>query len=57
MSLSTQLTSEQLKEIIENKMKNNQWGREVQEQVDGEEVLNPDDTSLVLSTVVNTNNN
>jgi len=31
--------------------------REVQEQVDGEEVLNPEKTSSVLSPVLNTINN
>jgi len=39
-------------------MKTNQGSREVQEQVeDGEAVLNPDNTSSVLSTVLNTINN
>ena len=31
--------------------------REVQEQVDGKKVLNPDNTSRILSTVPNTVNN
>jgi len=58
MSPSAQLSSEQLKEIIEDKKKTNQGAREVQEQVeDGEEVLDPDNTSSVLSTVLNTINN
>jgi len=58
MSTSAQLTSEQLKEIIEDEKKTNQGSREVQEQVeDGEEVLDPDNTSSVLSTVLNTINN
>ena len=58
MSPSAQLTSEQLKEIIENKTKTNKSAREVQEEVeDGEEVLNPDSTSSILSTVFNTINN
>jgi len=58
MSQSTPLTSEQLKEIIEEEMKTDQGSREVQEQLeDGEEVLDPDNTSSVLSTVLNTINN
>ena len=58
MSPSAQLTSEQLKEIIEDEKKTDQSAREVQEQVeDGEEVLDPDNTSSVLSTVLNTINN
>jgi len=58
MSPSAQLTSEQMKEIIEDEMKTDQGEREVQEQVeDGEEVLDPDDASSVLSTVPNIINN
>jgi len=58
MSPSAQLTSEQLKEIIEDEKKTDQGAREVQEQVeDGEEVLDSDNTSSVLSTVLNTINN
>jgi len=58
MSPSAQLTSEQLKEIIEDEKKTDQGAREVQEQVeDGEEVLYPDNTRSVLSTVLNTINN
>jgi len=58
MSPSAQLTSEQLKEIIEDEKRTDQGAREVQEQVeDGEEVLNPDNASSVLSTVLNTINN
>jgi len=58
MSPSAQLTSEQLKEIIEDEKKTDQGSREVQEQVeDDEEVLDPDNTSSVLSTVLNTINN
>jgi hypothetical protein len=57
MSPSAQLTSEQLREIIEDEMKTDQCSREVQEQVeDGEAVLDPDNTSSVLSTVLNTIN-
>jgi len=54
---SAQLTSEQLKEIIDDEKKTNEGAREVLEQVDGEEVLDPDNTSSVLSTVLNTINN
>jgi len=58
MSPSTQLTSEQLKEIIEDEKKTDHGSREVQEQVeDGEEVLDPENTHSVLSTVLNTINN
>jgi hypothetical protein len=39
MILSAQLTSEQPKEIMEDKMKTDQGAREVQEQVDGERSL------------------
>jgi hypothetical protein len=58
MSPSAQLTSEQLKEIIEDEKKTDQGSRQVQEQVEaGEEVLDPDNTSSVLGTVLNTINN
>jgi hypothetical protein len=58
MSPSAQLTLEQLKKIIEDKKKTDQGSREVQEQVeDGEEVLDPDNTSSVFNTVPNTINN
>jgi hypothetical protein len=58
MSPSAQLILEQLKEIIEDEKKNNASAREDQKQVeDGEEVLNPHNTSSVLSTVINTINN
>jgi hypothetical protein len=58
MSPSAQHTSEQLKEIIENEKKTDQGATDVQEQVeDGEGVLDPDNTSSVLSTVLNTINN
>jgi len=52
MSPSAQLTSELLKEIIEVEMKIDQAAREVQEQVDCEEDLNPENTRSVLNTVV-----
>jgi len=57
MSPSAQLTSEPLKEIIEDEMKPAQDLREVQEQVDGEGVLDTDNTGSVLSTALNTNTN
>ena len=58
MSPSVQLTSEQLKEIIEDEKKTDQGAREIQEQVeDGEEVLDLENTGSVLSTVFNTINN
>jgi len=55
---SPQLTSEQLKEIIEDKKNTDKDAREVQEQVeDGEEVLDPANASSVLNTVLSTINN
>jgi len=57
MSPSAQLTSEQLKEIIEVENKTDKGVREVQEQVDGEEDLDPENTSSVLNTVLKTINN
>jgi len=57
MSPTAQLTFEQLKEIIEDEMKIDQSARVVQGQVDGEEVLDPDNTGSVLITVVYTINN
>jgi len=58
MSLSAQLTSQQLKEIIEVKKIMEKSAREIQEQVpDGEEVLDPENTSAVLNAVLNTINN
>jgi hypothetical protein len=57
MSPSAQHTSEQLKEIIQNAKKTDKGASEVQEQVDGEEVLDPDATSSVLNTILTTLNN
>jgi hypothetical protein len=58
MSPSAQLTTEQLKEIIEDEKMTDQGARKVQEQVeDGEEVLDRENTSSVLSTVLNPINN
>ena len=57
MSPSAQLTAEQLKEIIEDKKKTDQDESKDQEQLDGEEVLNPDNTCSVLSTALNSINN
>jgi hypothetical protein len=57
MSLSVQLTSEQLQEIIEDKKNMDKSAREVQEQVeDGEEVIDSENTSSVLNMVPNTIN-
>jgi len=58
MSPSAQLTLEQPKEIIEDEIKTDQGAREVQEQVEnGEEVLDPENTSSVSSTVLKSINN
>ena len=57
MSPSAQTTLEQLEEFIQDEKKTDQDAREVQEQVDGEEGLDPDITSSVLNAVVNTINN
>jgi len=58
MSPSAPLTLEQLKEIIKNEMKRGKGAREDQEQVeDGEEVLNPDNSSTVMKTIRNISNN
>ena len=57
ISPSAQLTLEQVKEIIEDEDKTDKGAREVQEQLNGEEDLNPDNTSWVLNTVLNTINN
>jgi len=58
MSLSAKITSEQLKEIIEDEKNRVKSAREVQEQVeDGEEVLDPEFTTPVLNRVLNPINN
>jgi hypothetical protein len=58
MSPSPQLTSEQLNEIIEDEKNTVKGAREDLEQVeDGEEVLNPANTSSVLNMVLSTINN
>jgi hypothetical protein len=57
MSLSAQLILEQLKEFIENDETTDQDAREVQADVNGEEVLDPDNTMSVLCTFFNTINN
>jgi len=58
MSPSAQLTLEQLKEIIEDENIPDKGARDVQEQVvDGEEVLDPANTSSVLNMVLSTINN
>jgi hypothetical protein len=56
MSPVAHLISEQLQEIVEDENTTDQGARQVQKQVDGEEDLNPDNTSSVLSTVVDTIN-
>jgi len=53
MSQSSLHLSVQLKEIIEEEKKTEQWAQEVHEQVNGKEILNPDYCSSVLSTVYN----
>jgi uncharacterized protein YdeI (YjbR/CyaY-like superfamily) len=54
MSPSAQLTSEQLKEIIEDEKNTDKGVREVREQVKhGEEVLDPSNMRSVLDTVLN----
>jgi len=58
MTPSAQLTSKQLKEILEDQKNTDKGAREVKEQVeDGEEVINPANTSSVLNTVLGTINN
>jgi hypothetical protein len=58
MRPSTQLTSAQLNEMIEDEKNTEKSPREVQTQVeDGEEVLDPANTSLVLNTVLSTIHN
>jgi len=57
MSPSAKLTSEQLKKIIENEKMTGKSARDVQEQVDGKEDLNPENTSSELNTALNTINN
>jgi hypothetical protein len=58
MSPSAQHISEKLKEIMEDEKKTDQGSGDVQKQVeDGEEVLDPDNTSSPLSTVLNKINN
>jgi len=57
MSPTAQLTSEQLEVIIEQRKNIVIGAREVQEQVeDGEEFLDPANTSTVLNTVLSTIN-
>jgi len=58
MSVSVQLTSEQLQPIIEDEMNTNKSAREVQEQLEvTEEVLDPENTCSVQNSVLNTINN
>jgi hypothetical protein len=57
MTPSVQPTSEQLNDMIEDKKKTDEGSRGVQEQVDGDAALHPDNTSSVISAVLNTMNN
>jgi len=58
MSPSTQLSSEQQKEIIEDEKNTEKGAREVHKNVeDGEKVLNPANTSTLLTRVFRTINN
>jgi hypothetical protein len=57
MSPSSQLTLEQLKVQIGDEKNTDDSSRKVQEQLDGEESLDPDTTSSFLSTEPNTINN
>jgi len=58
MSPSAQLTSWQLKEIIEDEKNTVKGARDIQEQMqDGGEVLDPANTSSLLNTVLSTINN
>ena len=55
MGLSTQLTCDQLREIIMNELNPDKRARELEEQVqDGEEIFNPVNTSSGLNTVLST---
>jgi hypothetical protein len=54
MSLSAQLISEQLEEILQNRMNMDKSARKVQEQVeDFVEVLDPEQTSSLLNSISN----
>ena len=58
MSPSAPLTSEELREMIEDDTNTDKGARKVQEQAeDGEEVLDPANTSSVFNTVLSTINN
>jgi len=57
MSPSAQLTFQQQKEIFEDERKTGHGAQEVQEQMYSEQVLNPNNTSSVLTSVLNTINN
>jgi len=57
MNLSAQLTSEQRKGIIEDEMNMDKSAREVQQQSEnGEKVVDPENSSSVLNTFLNTIN-
>jgi hypothetical protein len=57
VSRSAELTLEQLKKIIEDEMFINQGVRQVQDDEDGEEDLDPDNTSSVLNSILKAMNN
>jgi hypothetical protein len=57
MHPSAQLTSEQLTEIIEHQKYTDKGVRELQEPVDGKDDLDPENTSAVVYTVLNTIHN
>jgi len=58
MSLSAHLMSLQVNEIIQDEKNTDKSAREVQEQVeDGGDALDPENTSSVLNTILNTTNN
>jgi len=58
MSLSAEVTSQQLKDFIEDNVNTHQHRREVQKKVDdGMDVINSDNSSLVVNNVVDIINN
>lgn len=57
MNSYAQLTSEELKEMIWNKLNTDQGAKEVQRHVNGKDVLRPDNTCSDMSTVLRIINN
>jgi len=57
ISPSAQVISKQLKELVEDRKKTDNSGREIQKLVDDEEVINPDNSSILLTIVFNSINN